>query len=256
MIRVGFWRMVFASLLWVSLSGCFSSGSSQLDEEKEPHFMLGKSRETAMDYEGAIEAFEKAAEVNPQSASAHLELGLLYERNDTDDAAAIYHFQKFLKLRPNSDNAEVIKQHILGCKQVLARAISLGPISQSQQRELEKLAEENKMLRDEVERWRAYYKDHSVLPPTTANLSSNAVAPVSSNDSTSAPHENAVEAPRSPSSANTPTQAARSYKVQSGDTMSSIARKHSVKLEALMSANPGVEPKKLRVGQMLNVPPT
>src|SRR5690242_14130775 len=100
----------------LALGGCLPPGQSQLDEEREPHFVLGKSRVNAMDYKGAVEAFEKALEVNPRSSSAHLELGLLYEKDDTDCAAAIYHFNRFLELRPHAENAEVIKQHILACK--------------------------------------------------------------------------------------------------------------------------------------------
>src|SRR5947209_17314263 len=93
-------------------NGCFPARQSQLEEEKEPHFLEGKSRVNALDYKGAIESFEKAVEVNPGSASAHFELGLLYEKNQLDYAAAIYHFDRFLALRPASDYAEIVKQRI------------------------------------------------------------------------------------------------------------------------------------------------
>ncbi|HEX4343844.1 MAG TPA: tetratricopeptide repeat protein, partial [Verrucomicrobiae bacterium] len=146
MIRVGFLRAVCLCGLCLGLSGCFSSSRSQLDEEKEPYFLAGKSRETAMDFDGAIESYEKAVEVNPHNSAAHFELGFLYERNDNDCAAAIYHYDRFLALRPDSDNAEVIRQHILGCKQVLARTVSLGPITEAQTHELNKVVEENKSL--------------------------------------------------------------------------------------------------------------
>jgi LysM repeat protein len=47
----------------------------------------------------------------------------------------------------------------------------------------------------------------------------------------------------------------RQYSVQSGDTPSSIARKHNVSLNALLSANPGVDPRHLKIGQVLKIPP-
>ena len=50
--------------------------------------------------------------MNPRSAAAHLELGWLQAEKAADPAAAIYHYQKFLKLRPTADNAETIRQHI------------------------------------------------------------------------------------------------------------------------------------------------
>ena len=54
-----------AVLVGVALGGC-APGQGQSDDEKEPHFVLGKSRVNAMDYQGAIEAFEESLEVNPQ----------------------------------------------------------------------------------------------------------------------------------------------------------------------------------------------
>src|SRR5580692_10532487 len=137
-----------ALLLWSSmvLTGCVPAGPSQVDEEREPHFLTGKRRVSEMDYKGAIEAFEKALEVNPKSAMAHYELGLLLEseKGEIDPAAAIYHFEQYLKLRSGAGNAEIIQQQILACKQQLAQTVSLGPVTEKQQKEFEQLAEENR----------------------------------------------------------------------------------------------------------------
>ena len=48
--------------------------------------------------------------------------------------------------------------------------------------------------------------------------------------------------------------AAGGYTVEKGDTPEKIARKLGVKLQALLDANPGLDPKKLQVGQKLSVP--
>lgn len=45
-----------------------------------------------------------------------------------------------------------------------------------------------------------------------------------------------------------------SYTVKAGDTLFSIAQSHGISLEALQAANPGVDPKKLQVGQVLKLP--
>ena len=83
---------IFCGLAALALAlaggGCLPSGSNPLEEQREPHFLAGKSRVNSMDYEGAAEAFEKALEVNPRSAAAHFELGLLCENNRQDFAAA------------------------------------------------------------------------------------------------------------------------------------------------------------------------
>src|SRR6266436_8611767 len=159
-------------LLALGLCGCLPSGHSPLDEEKEPHFLAGKSRVNTLDYQGAIECFEKALEANPRSALAHFEAGLLYEKHKQDHAAAIYHFERFLELRPGSGYAEVVRQHILACKQELAKAVSLGPVTQSLQREFEQLAQQNKILQEEVAMWRAKARPQSPAePPASAGAS-------------------------------------------------------------------------------------
>src|SRR5271154_3191153 len=102
----------FAVIVGVALAGCSPSGQSQADEEKEPHYVLAKSRVNAMDYDGAVEAFQESLEVNPRSASAHYQLACLYDTKVSDPAAAIYHYQEYLKLNPDASNADVIKGRV------------------------------------------------------------------------------------------------------------------------------------------------
>src|SRR5947207_871566 len=96
-------------LLCLGSFGCFPEAETTVEEQKNPYFITGKSRVLSHDYAGAIEAFEKALEVNPRSPLAHFELGLLYEQHANDYAAAIYHYNQTIKLRPNgahpADNA-------------------------------------------------------------------------------------------------------------------------------------------------------
>src|SRR5882672_9565332 len=153
------WQSVFCAtaglLATLALSGCGSTSQTRADEEKEAHFLAGKSLLKEMDYKGAIESFEQALEVNPRSASAHFELAWLFDQKEADAAAAIFHYERYLKLRPAAENEETIRARILACKQELARMVSLGPVTQGLQREFEQLTEENKRLREEVFRWRA-----------------------------------------------------------------------------------------------------
>src|SRR5947208_16821171 len=102
-------------------TGC-TPGQGRSDEEKEPHFVLGQSRVNSMDDQGAVEAFEQSLEVNPRSAQAHYQLAMLYDTNPrvADPAAAIYHYQQYLKLNPSASNAVIVKQRIEACRQQLA----------------------------------------------------------------------------------------------------------------------------------------
>src|SRR5438105_1318798 len=164
---------LFACLLLcgaVALSGCTWSSSASLEEEKEPHFLEGKARVNTMDYSGAIESFEQALEANPKSAAAHFELGCLYDQRDADPAAAIYHYRRYLKLRPRGDKTNRARERITGCQQQLAKAVSFGPITQSLQREeeamteeLKKLREQNKVLQTRLEQYEAAANNRPVL---------------------------------------------------------------------------------------------
>ena len=159
----GWFRGVLFLLGCLLLSGCIPSGSGLLDEEKEPHFLAGKSRISTLDYKGAIECFEKALQVNPQSASAYFELAWLFDQKQINPVSAIYHYEHYLKLRPSAGNADLARQRILVCKQTLAETVSFGPVTEKMQRQIEQVTGENKRLTDEnkhlleaLEKWSGY----------------------------------------------------------------------------------------------------
>ena len=61
-------------------------------------------------------------------------------------------------------------------------------------------------------------------------------------------------------SASTPTPVAeaapaklRTHTIQTGDTLYKISRKYGVSVDELMTANPGIDPKSLRVGDTINI---
>src|ERR1051325_7068282 len=229
----------------VALAGCLPSSPSALDEEKEPHFVEGKSQVTSRDYPSAIDCFDKALEVNPKSAAAHFKLALIYYQHEPDPAAAIYHCERYLKLRPGAENTETVKQLITNSKQELARTVSLGPVTEKQQRELEKLAEENKQLseenkrlNEEVVRWRTYTTGRPPAAPTNqpAGLATATARP----SSASSPPTNGTRQALA---------SGRTHTIKPSETLTLIARKYGVKLDALVAANPGLDPRRLRPGQ-------
>jgi tetratricopeptide (TPR) repeat protein len=247
-------RFLLAVLLCAGLNGCEQQGQSQIDDEKEPHFIEGQRAVNGFDFGGAIDEFEKAVEANPHNASAHFELGWLYEEKQPDPAAAIYHYQQFLKLRPNADTAEAVRQRIVNCKQDLAKAVLPLPTTPGVQRDLEQLVEENKQLRAQLDQWKEWYKVQSNRPPVTADSTILPTMPTRAADPVA---RTTNPAPITVSNfSRTPTRAptTRTYVVQARDTLASISRKYNVKLDAIALANPGVDARKLRVGQTLNIP--
>jgi len=243
-----FWLRNF--LLLVALlafaAGC-SPSPGRSAEEKEPHFVLGQSRVNAMDYQGAVDAFEESLEVNPHSSAAHFELGWLYEQKVPDPAAAIYHFQRYLKLNPNADNAALIKQHIEACRQQLAADVLALPSASTTQQQLEKLVEQNRQLQDQLNRWQAYAaqlaRTNPVGTPVVPQNSPGAGVPPAQSGGTPAS-----------STGRSTASMVKTHTVVSGETAARISLKCNVKLSALQAANPNVNLTKLRVGQVLNIP--
>ena len=242
-------RSLTLALLCAGLSGCLPSGQGDFEEEKEAHYLAGRNCLNTMDFRGAVEAFESAVEVNPRSASAHFQLGCLYEEKEPQNpAAAIYHYEQFLKWRPTSDKAEFVKQRVNNCKQDLAKAVMPLPIPAGMQREFEKLAEDNRRLREDNESLRAQLASRSLVFPT------NPPAP-NVTRSTPSPAPGTTARPLSPGGGRPAATPGRTHTVQAGETPMAIARKYRVKLDDLLRANPGLDPKRMRAGKTLNLPP-
>lgn len=259
-----FWAGLRSALLLMIcavLSGCIPAASGTLDEEKEPHFLAGKSRASTLDYKGAIECFEKALQTNPQSSAAHFELAWIFDVKEPDPAAAIYHYDHYLKLRVNPSNADLVKQRIMVCKQALAETVSLGPVTEKMQRQFEQLMETNKFLLEQnkelheaVDKWSSYAARLQTMtnppPQALSSTSPPSVQPIlMARSSTSTGTSSA-----NPGAASVSAAATRTHVVKAGETPSLIARKYGIKLEALMTANPSLDPRRLRIGQVLRVP--
>jgi tetratricopeptide (TPR) repeat protein len=226
----------FAGLLAlaVCLSGCIP-GDSHVDEEKDPHFQRGINLVNSQDFKGAVEEFEKALETNPRSAAAHFQLGWLYDNKVNDFAAAIYHYQRHLQLMPNSDRAQSVQQRIRLCKQELANTEFPLPNSQNLQREADRLTAENASLRQQL-----------------AALQHQAAAKAEAAQPAAGPLRLAAEAP---SAAGLPAPShPRVHIVKERETVSSIAAQYGLKASAILAANPRVDPRRLRIGQSLNLP--
>jgi len=276
----GRWNTVLlAAALLAAAGGCSPMDSNPLDEEKESHYVLGKSRVNAMDYEGALQAFDEALEANPHSAQAHYQMAMLYENQDSvaDPAAAIYHYQQYLKYDPKANNADLIAQRITGCKQKLAENVLQLPSAPATQQQLEKLAEENHRLHDLLTQCQAYatqlaartnppatqinratQPENNALPRTTSLTPEDVTTPVTG---TGAGTSAGTGARRTTTTASSPSggpparvSPSHTHLVVRGETMASIARKQGVNLIALEEANPSVNPKRLRAGQVLNLP--
>ena len=274
------------------LCGCLDSGQDPLDEEREPQFIEGRNRVRDLDYKGAIESFQKTLEINPRHAEANYQLGQLYEK-EPDPAAAIYHYESYLRLRPNANNQDTVKGRIIACKQELARTVSLGPVTQTLQREFENLIEENKRLKEELAKWRTYATQlqnwsnqiaaQALASQVEAARAAQAQAQAqalarSQQQSSTLTTPRAAETQQTPTvsgpprayttpngrmitplpdpvrSTPVPTPSYRTHTVKSGETPTIIARRYGVSVNSLMALNPRVDARRMKVGTVLKIP--
>ncbi len=244
-------RCLFLILL-LAIAGCDSNSESAADEQKDPHYLNGRSRVSSQDYKGAVEEFEKALEANPRSASAHFELACLNEEQLKDYAAAIYHYQQHLRLRPNSDYADRAKDHIRACKMDLVKNEVLAPVNQGMQRDLDRLAAENLLLKRQLEALQLQLaaRSNSVAAANVAD----AIGVVSSPRVTNSDSRNSVSRNSDPRVSLRTSARPKTHVVKSGETITSVAAKYNVKLNVFLAANPKVDPRRLKVGQVLTVP--
>jgi LysM repeat protein len=252
----------FAALLAIAAGGCSPSDQSAADEEKEFHFEQGNNCFNSMDYPGAVEAFREALEVNPHSAQAHYRLAQLFDTKQPDPAAAIFHYNEYLRLNPHAENAAVIRDRIGACKQQLAADVLTIPTAPAAMRQIEYLTQTNNALKLQVAQLQG---DKKNLNDYIATLQAAAQPQPQHNPApplgspgyvTPLPGDNYhyQQNPTAHGNPSPPPAQAHSYVVKPSDTLAAIARRNGVSLSSLKAANPGVNPQKLRVGQTLNLP--
>jgi LysM repeat protein len=136
------------------------------------------------------------------------------------------------------------------------------PSSSAAQQQLEKLADQNRVLQQQVDRlqenvkqWNAYYASQSAArsnsAPQNNSIAQQTASPGAGNISAQTTTPGQAQTKPAPPKPARP----RTHTVVAGETAVGIARKFRVKLSALEAANPGMNPGRIRAGQVLNLPP-
>lgn len=90
-------------------------------------------------------------------------------------------------------------------------------------------------------------------------VEASAPTPTSEAEEATPTEEPAIEEPTStpapPEPSPTPSSLGQTYTVKSGDIPETIAAQFGITTEALLAANPGINPNNLQVGQVLIIPP-
>ena len=144
-----FLLLVFSSFLTVSLISCDSRNLS--DEEREEKIgLVIEAREylEAEQYKEAEATFKKALDENPLIARPHLDLAMIYQQHIINHIHAIYHYDRYLELRPETEKKEFIMEQRLKVARMLASAfLNASP-------EVKRLIDQNQKLVVEVKRLR------------------------------------------------------------------------------------------------------
>jgi tetratricopeptide (TPR) repeat protein len=175
---------LFASILALALmvgwAGCGESERfSYASETDEPSYREGTSLLKAGRRQEALTSFLKVIDKRRDDApESHLEVGLLYAQHINDPLSAIYHFRKYLALRPNSPQAPLVRQRIDAAIRDFARTLPAQPLDNGQLQRvdlvatLDKLKQENDALKQQLADARA----NRSLPAIVAAAPETAVA--------------------------------------------------------------------------------
>ena len=235
-------RYGFLLLICAVISGCGNDAASRdRKEEDDPALRRARVKKKAQDIDGAIELFNKAIERKPELARAHLEVGLLYDSYKEDYTRAMYHYQRYLELRPESEKRQLIEDLIRRAR--ISFAASLPDTPSGAIEEIAELRRENDNLRMRLGDLMGRYEQLMQLqdgqePPNSSGFGED-------------PRVRPAPAPAQPP--------VRTYRVQKGDTLSSISSKmyaDSSRWRRIYDANRNVlkSPGSLKVGQTLVIP--
>ena len=218
----------------VAVTGCNDDGlSADEKEERNPMVKTGTAHVEQSQWTEAERAFKEALENNPGMARPHLDLAMIYQQHIPNYVHAIYHYDRYLELRPESEKAAFIREQRSKVVRALAiEAINNSPEWQQALAEVQKLRTENAALRKQ--------------------LASSAPAPSSKPATTPAPETE-------PGSGTGSAPEHQIYTVVAGDTLTRIAAKFygdGESWEPIYEANRDSlsSPSSLRVGQTLVIP--
>jgi len=267
----------------LGLAGCGDGGRfPYATEVDEPSYREGQTLLKGNRKQEALAAFLKVIEKRGDDApESHLEIGLLYLQHINDPLAAIYHFKKFLALRPNSAQAPLVRQRIDVAIREFARTLPAQPLESQLQRvdliaTLDRLKQENESLKQQLAdlsagrtgdlptvRTEVSVAPLAASPPPASsfNFSLDNIPTVRTQKTPSSPARTPVVQPASPpaKASAAPAHAARKYTVKAGDTLARISQQFygtRNRWKDIYAANRGVMKSEsdLKIGMELAIP--
>lgn len=239
-------RTIYLPLLaaLLTLTGCDKDAQSiEAREERDPLVNSGQAFMDEQNWDKAISAFTQALENEPTMARPHIDLALIYQQHRINYIHAIYHYDRYLELRPDSEKAEFINEQKLKVAQALANTlINNSPEVKKVVQERNQLAQENSELKRQL----------------TLALKEKTSDPVAETKSTTVTRTVPKSAQSEPVKQTTAQTGHKIYNVKAGDNLTKIAQEFygTGDWEPIFEANKDMmrSPGDLRVGQTLVIP--
>ncbi|VGO12864.1 hypothetical protein PDESU_01418 [Pontiella desulfatans] len=235
----------------VVLAGCEKDNQSiEAREERDPSVSAGQTYMDEGDYEKAITEFKKALDNEPRMARPHLELATIYQNYQLNPIHAIYHYDRYLELRPDSEKTAFINEQKQKVFNKFAESLinSVPQVKQVMQ-ERNQLIQQNTELKRQLATALNTQKATSAPAPGTKQTATQTIP------KTAKPVAQAT----APSPATSASGKHQIYHVVAGDTLSKIANKFyqdSGKWDVIFEANRDTmrTAGDLKVGQTIVIP--
>lgn len=264
---LAFIAAAFAVLYILAAGGCDFGKSEVVKETSETHFVRGQDELRRGNVKEAMSAFLKVVEKRKDAPESHFELGRIYLDNMNDPIQAIYHFRKFLELKPNSQVSPMVRQMIETAQKKFAASLPESPFENNVRRlELEELLQ--KVQKENLELKQRLDAAATTIDSLKASQKVSVASARSSRESASAEHRQSSV--RNGGGAQPTAQAQQqavavrrdtpsSYTVMPGDTLSNVSRKvygTKNRWREIFNANRDrmATPESLKPGQVLRIP--
>ncbi len=211
------------------LLGCAPSDLEIVSETDEKQYQLAQDYKNQGRMEEALSAFHRVIDARRDAPESHLEAGYIYLRELKDPVRAIYHFDRYLQFKPNSPQANQVRQLIETAQKEFARQLPAQPYQGDLDRidlmELVKnLRQENESLKRDLVNAEARVAQLESVVGSGRRATATTQTPTTVRQPIATAQ---VQQPRATTSTTpNPATVPRTHTVQSGDTLSTISSRY------------------------------